>query len=248
MFKANNPFFTSSILSQSTRASAFTVSGTVNKAFILMMALILSASYVWISFFNSISTVGGITPSLSLWATVSGVAAFILAMITSFKPNVAKITAPLYAICEGVVIGSLSSYFELVYPGIVIQSVLLTFGTLIGMLIAYKTGLVVVTEKFRLGVIAATFGIAIFFVFSWIFSMFGFTLVSPKGPLSIGISLFIVGIAALNLVLDFDFIEQMEEYKVPSYMEWYGAFALLVTLVWLYIAFLQLLAKLKSEE
>ena len=151
---------------------------------------------------------------------------------------------------EGLFIGAVSALYEVRYPGIVMQAVGLTFGTLIALLLAYRSGVIRVTDNFRLGVVAATGGIALFYFATMILGFFGvqFPSIYGAGPLGIGVSVFVVIIAALNLVLDFDFIESGARAGAPKYMEWYGAFGLMVTLVWLYLEILRLLSKLRSRN
>ena len=174
----------------------------------------------------------------------------IVAVVTIFKKTWAPITAPIYALLEGLVLGSVSAMFEVRFPGIAIQSVGLTFGTLIALLLVYRSGLIKVTDNFRLGVVAATGGIALFYVATMILGFFGvrFPSIYGAGPLGIGISVFVVIIAALNLVLDFDFIESGARQGAPKYMEWYAAFGLMVTLIWLYLEILRLMSKLRSRN
>ncbi len=177
---------------------------------------------------------------------IGGIGGFIMALVTIFKKEWAPMTAPLYALLQGLFIGGISSMIEASYPGIVIQAVSLTFGTLAGMLFLYKSGIIQVTEKFRLGVFAATAGIAIFYLVTIALSFFGVNvpLMNGGGIWGIGFSVIVVIIAALNLVLDFDFIEQGAASKrLPQYMDWYAAFALMVTLIWLYLEILRLLSK-----
>ena len=159
-------------------------------------------------------------------------------------------TAPIYALLEGLVLGGISAVTEARYPGIGIQAVSLTFGTLFVLLLAYRSGLIQVTQKFRLGIIAATGGIALFYVLELVMGFFGFhfTSINGSGAIGIGFSLVVVAIAALNLVLDFDFIEKGVQYGAPKYMEWYGAFGIIVTLVWLYLEILRLLSKMRSRN
>ena len=166
---------------------------------------------------------------------------FILAMVTIFKKTWAPVTAPLYALVEGFFLGSISAMYELRFDGIVFQAVMLTFGTLFALLMAYRSGLIKATENFKLGVIAATGGIALVYLATIVLGFFGINipLIHESGIVGIGFSLFVIVIAALNLVLDFDFIENGVEQGAPKYMEWYGAFGLMVTLVWLYIEFLR---------
>jgi uncharacterized YccA/Bax inhibitor family protein len=171
-------------------------------------------------------------------------------MVTTFKKQWSPVTAPIYALLEGLVLGGLSAMLELRYPGIAIQAVSLTFGTLFVLLIAYRSGWIQVTQKFRLGIIAATGGIFVFYMLEMILGFFGvqFMSVNGNGIIGIGFSLIVVAIAALNLVLDFDFIEQGVQYGAPRYMEWYGAFGIMVTLVWLYLEILRLLSKMRSRN
>jgi uncharacterized YccA/Bax inhibitor family protein len=167
-----------------------------------------------------------------------------------FKKNWAIVTAPLYAVLEGLVLGGLSATFEARFPGIVIQAVGLTFGTLFALLLAYKSGVIKATENFKLGVVAATGGIALVYLAGFVLGFFGVSIPYIHGSGTIGIlfSLVVVVIAALNLVLDFDFIESGAASGAPKYMEWYAAFGLLVTLIWLYLEILRLLAKLRSRR
>jgi len=174
----------------------------------------------------------------------------IFALITTFKQQWAPVTAPVYALFEGMVLGGISAMLELRFPGIAIEAVCLTFGTLVVLLVAYRSGVIPVTEKFRMGVVAATGGIALFYVMEMILGFFHvhFTSVNGSGAIGIGFSILVVVIAALNLVLDFDFIERGVAAGAPKYMEWYGAFGLMVTLIWLYIEILRLLAKSRSRN
>ncbi len=174
----------------------------------------------------------------------------IFAMITIFKKTWAPVTAPLYALLEGLALGSLSSVLEVRYPGIAMQSVGLTFGTLLVLLLAYRYGLIPVTQKFRLGIVAATGAVMLFYIAEMLLGFFGihFTSVNGNGLVGIGFSVVIVIIAALNLVLDFDFIESGVRAQAPKYMEWYAAFGLMVTLIWLYIEILNLLSKVRSRN
>ena len=174
----------------------------------------------------------------------------IFAMITVFKKTWAPITAPIYAILEGLALGSISAMYEMRFAGLPMQAVGLTFGVLVALLLVYRTGIIRVTDKFRMGVVAATGGIFVFYLLTWILGFFGvrFPSVYGAGPLGIGISVAIVIVAALNLVLDFDFIESGARAGAPKYMEWYGAFGLMVTLIWLYLEILRLLSKLRSRD
>jgi uncharacterized YccA/Bax inhibitor family protein len=171
-------------------------------------------------------------------------------MVTIFKKEWSAITAPLYALAEGLFLGAISAFMETRYPGIGIEAVSLTFGTLFVMLIAYQSGLIKVTQKLRLGIVAATGGICVFYLMQMLLGFLGirFASINGSGILGIVFSFIVVAVAALNLVLDFDFIEQGVQAGAPKYMEWYGAFGIMVTLVWLYIEILRLLSKMRSRN
>ncbi len=171
-------------------------------------------------------------------------------MVTIFKKEWSPVTSPIYALLEGLALGGISAAIDLRYPGIAIQAVGLTFGTLFVLLLAYRSGLIQVTQKFRLGIIAATGGIMLFYLLEMVLGFFGirFMAINGSGPIGIAFSLFVVAIAALNLVLDFDFIEKGVQFGAPKYMEWYGAFGIIVTLVWLYLEILRLLSKLRGSR
>lgn len=229
---------------------AMTIEGTVNKTFLSLFILVGAAMYTWKMYFASMTPEGiGNTAAIIPWMIGGGIGGFIVAIITVFKKTWAPITTPLYAILEGLLLGGLSAFMESMYPGIVLQAVALTFGTLFSLLFAYKIGLIRATENFKLGVFAATGGIALIYLVSFVLGMFGTGIpyIHENGIIGIGFSAFVVVIAALNLVLDFDFIEKGAAAGAPKYMEWYATFGLLVTLVWLYIEILRLLAKLRSR-
>jgi uncharacterized YccA/Bax inhibitor family protein len=232
-----------------TQSESMTIRGTVNKTILMLMIVVLGATYTWKIFFDAPDQVTGASKILG-WMIGGAIGGFVVSLVTIFKKSWAAYTVPVYAILEGLFLGAISAFFNARFPGIVIQAVSLTFGTLFALLFAYKTGLIKATEKFKLGVIAATGGIAIFYFISFIISMFGvnMSIVWGNGLFSIGLSVFIVIIAALNLVLDFDFIEKGAMTGAPKYMEWFGAFSLLVTLIWLYIEFLRLLSKISSRD
>jgi uncharacterized YccA/Bax inhibitor family protein len=221
-----------------------TLNGTVNKTGILLLCAIATAAWTWHTFLQS-RDFSDVMPLM----LIGGLGGFIFAIVTIFKKEWSPVTAPIYALLEGLVLGGLSALLELRYPGIAMQAVALTFGTLFVLLLAYRSGLIRVTQKFRLGVVAATGGIAVFYLMEMLLGFFGihFTAINGSGFIGIGFSLFVVAIAALNLVLDFDFIEQGVQYGAPKYMEWYGAFGIIVTLVWLYLEILRLLAKMRSR-
>lgn len=252
--RSGNPSLNTQTFSESAKDATFnsyspadtmTLEGTVNKTGILLMLVVISAFYTWSMFFAS-----GSPESVMPIAMGGAIVGFVLALVTIFKKQWSGITAPLYAIAEGLFLGAISAIFEAQYPGIVIQAVGLTLGTLASLLFLYKTGIVKPTENFRLMVTSATMGIALLYLVSMLMNMFGsggIGFIHSNGLFGIGFSLFVVAIAALNLVLDFDFIEQGSEMGAPKYMEWFGAFSLMVTLIWLYLEMLRLLAKLRSR-
>jgi uncharacterized YccA/Bax inhibitor family protein len=222
-----------------------TAQGTANKALLLLLCVLVTASWIWSKYYQALNP-QVVTP----WVVVGAIGGFIVALVTVFKKKLAPITAPLYALLEGLVIGGVSALFEAQFPGIVIQAAALTLGTCLAMLLAFKTRLIQATENFKMGVVAATGGIALFYIITLVLGFFGIQMPLMYGSswASIGFSVFVVIIAALNLVLDFDFIEQGAAQRAPKYMEWYGAFGLMVTLIWLYLEMLRLLAKLRSRE
>jgi uncharacterized YccA/Bax inhibitor family protein len=222
-----------------------TLNGTVNKTGLLLICAMATAGWTWHLFMQS-RDMAEISP-LMMGGLIGGL---IFGLVTSFKREWAPATAPLYALCEGLLLGGISAMMDLRYPGIAVQAVGLTFGTLFVLLLAYRSGLIKVTQKFRLGVIAATGGIFLFYMAQMLLGFFGvrFFSVNGGGLIGIGFSLVVVGVAALNLVLDFDFIEQGVGMGAPKYMEWYGAFGIMVTLVWLYLEILRLLSKINSRN
>jgi len=224
------------------KGGVMTVEGTANKTALSLMILILSASWTW-----NLGMAGEPFMGLVMAGFIGG---FIVALITVFKMHLAPYTTPLYAALEGLALGGISVGFEMRYPGIASQAVFLTFGTLGALLLAYRSGLIRATEKFKMGVFAATGGIAVIYMLNFVMGFFGASipLIHSSGTFGILFSLAVVVIAALNLVLDFDFIEQGAVYGAPKYMEWYGAFSLLLTLVWLYMEILHLLSKLQSDD
>ena len=212
-----------------------TLDGAVNKTGILL-SLCFGGAFI-----------GWNIPLLMIPAAILG---FILALVTIFRsPAKAGSTAPLYALSQGIFLGGITMIFENQFPGIAIQAIGLTFRILASLLFCYKSGIIKPTENFRLMVFSATIGIGIVYLISILINLFGsgeeVMMIHSSGPVGIGFSLFVVGIASLNLVLDFDFIEEGAEQGMPKYMEWYGAFSLMVTLIWLYMEILRLLAKLR---
>lgn len=214
-----------------------TVPGTAIKTGVLLGVLVFAASVSW-------------TNPTPLVVFGGGIAGLILAIITVFSPRSSPFTAPMYAFAEGLLLGGVSQMVNTRFPGIAFQAMALTCGTLASLLIAYMAGIVRATEKFKLGVCAATGAIFLVYLVGFVLSFFGAGIpyIHGTGPIGIGFSLIVVVIAALNLVLDFDFIENGARNGAPKYMEWYGAFGLLVTLVWLYIEILRLLSKLRSND
>ena len=233
---------TFSVSSMTAGDEAMTIGGTVNKTALSLFILLISASYVW--------NRGADDPALWTFTMVGVIGGLVMAMATVFKQTWAPVTTPLYAALEGLALGGISVVFEDAYPGIVSQAVFLTFGTLAALLMAYRSGVIRATENFKLGVVAATGGIGVVYLLSFVLGFFGINipLIHSSGLFGILFSVFVVVIAALNLVLDFDFIEQGAERRAPKYMEWYGAFGLMVTLVWLYLEILRLLAKLQDRR
>ena len=231
--------------------SVMTIQGTVNKILIMMLLVLAGALYTWKLAYQAMQ-MDSLTASRAIlpWMIGGGLGGFIIAIITVFKRTWAPVTAPVYAILEGLFLGGISAFLEYQYPGIVIQAVALTMGILFALLFAYKSRIIKPTQNFRLGVFAATGGVAIVYLVSFLLNMFGVPVGYLHGNswLSIGINLAVIVIAALNLVLDFDFIERGAESSVPKFMEWYAAFGLIVTLVWLYLEILRLLSKLASRR
>ncbi|MAY06084.1 MAG: hypothetical protein CMO72_02760 [Verrucomicrobiales bacterium] len=233
-----------------------TLMGTVHKTGALLVILLVTASFTWSMVFDvgidkeTGRKVLAVSGPVGLFTIGGAIGGLIFALITIFKPRWAPFTAPIYAALEGLFIGGISAFAEKMYPGIVPQAAGLTFGILFALLGAYRSGLIRATENFKLGVCAATGGIFLVYLASFILGFFGIGIpfLHDASPIGIGISVFICIIAALNLVLDFDFIENGVEKGAPKYMEWVGAFGLMVTLVWLYIEILHLLMKLNSRR
>jgi uncharacterized YccA/Bax inhibitor family protein len=225
-------------------SGTMTMRGTVNKSAILLLITIVGAVYTW-------SAVrGGYSGAGMTYAGIGAFAGFILALITIFKQSLSPITAPIYAICEGLFIGGISAMYEAKTQGITLQAVMLTFGTFAGMLFLFQGNILRATPMFMKVVIGATVGIMLTYLLGFILSFFGIHLsIFGGGQIGILFSLAVVVIAALNLIIDFEFIKQSADSgNAPKYMEWYGAFGLLVTVVWLYISLLQLLSKLNGNN
>jgi uncharacterized YccA/Bax inhibitor family protein len=223
-------------------SDAMTLNGAINKTIVLFVLLLITAGWTW-------SQYTPLNPAAIQPYMFGGlIVGFILALATCFKPNWAPVSAPLYAIAEGFAIGGISAFYSAHAHGIVLQAVALTFGVMAAMLFLYRTGVIKVTEKFRMGLTAAIGGVFLFYLVTWIVGMFGVNTAVLFGGsgLSIGISLVIIGIAALSLVLDFDMMQRASVAGVPKYMEWYSGFALMVTLVWLYLEILRMLGNARQ--
>ncbi len=238
-FRSGNPALGSETFNISSHGmNTMTLEGAVNKTAIGLFLVMTTALITW----NNPS------PPLMFGGLIGG---FIIAIATIFKKDWAPFTVPVYALLEGLFLGGISKFFEINYPGIAAQAIFLTLGILGSLLLAYKSGLIKPTENFKLGIVAATGGIFLIYLINFVMSLFGSTgipMIHESGIIGIGFSVFVVIIASLNLVLDFDFIEAGVEQGAPKYMEWYGAFGLMVTLIWLYLEILRLLAKLNSRD
>ncbi len=252
--KSSNPVFGKSVFERtlaSEKAGYMTIEGTVNKTGLMLLILTFAAIFTWRKFFAAFDyspeTAMG---SVYVWLIVGVIGGLITALVTTFSPRRAAVAAPIYAVFEGLFLGGISAIFESMYPGLVMRAVSLTFGVFFILLMLYRSGKIRATGKFRMGVIAATGGIALIYFVSFITSLFGVNLGFMYGNsmLGIGFSLVVVVIAALNLILDFDFIERGAAAGAPKYMEWYGAFGLMVTLIWLYVEILRLLSRFASRD
>jgi uncharacterized YccA/Bax inhibitor family protein len=247
--QSNNPMLrTRNLPHAAAGGEVMTVNGTIGKTAILLILAAVTAGWTWLRF-DAALAVGGPQAAMAevmpfMWGGIIG--GLVLALITVFAQRWSGITAPLYALAEGFALGGISAAMELRFPDIVFQAVALTAGVLAVMLLAYRSGWIKVTDKFRMGVVAATGAIALLYLVDIglnAFTSISVPFIHEGGMLGIGFSLLVVGIAALNLVLDFDLIERMSAQRAPKYMEWYGAFGLMVTLVWLYLELLRLLSK-----
>lgn len=228
-------------------AETLTVIGTAQKTLFLLVLAVGTACFTWSKVFTGVQA----NPvAAMLWAFGGGMAAFITAVAIGFKSTWAPTLAPVYALAKGLFLGGVSAGLETRFPGIVVQAFGATFGTLAGLLLTYQSGLIKPTANLKLGVVAASSGICLVYLVSFVGVLLGFPIpyLHDAGPIGIGFSLFVVVIAALNLVLDFDFIEQAAERGVPKYLEWYGAFALMVALVWLFMAMLRLMSKVRGKH
>ena len=243
--RTSNPALNQSIMMQEAAyggEEAMTIGGAVRKTGILLVLNVIAASYVW-SLFMATANVGG-------WMLLGGIGGIIVALLTIFNQKIAAFTAPLYAVFQGLFLGGISALFETQFPGFVIQAVGLTFGTLFFLLFLYQAGVIRATDKFMRGLLAATGAICLVYLVSFILGLFSINIpyIHSAGPIGIFFSLAVVVIAALNLVLDFSLVEQAADAGAPKYMEWYSAFSLMVTLIWLYLEILNLLAKLQQSQ
>ena len=241
-YRTGNPVLTSNAFNiQSDYTDKMTIGGTVNKTFLSLLILVGSAYYSWTNI--------GIANILVL---PSIVISFIVAIITIRNKHWSPTTVPIYAVLQGIFLGVISNVFNSMYEGIVITAVSYTLCILFALLSIYRLGLIKATENFKLGIAAATGGIALLYIINFVMSFFGSGIplmdINNASMMSIGFSVFVIIIAALSLVVDFDFIEEGAEKGAPKYMEWFGAFGLMVTLVWLYLEILKLLAKLNSRK
>ena len=248
------------------KPTTMTVSGTVNKTYILLALCVASAVFSWslVVPADSVGADGQLHSKMSPLALmgIGGIGGLILALITIFKPRAAPITAPLYALFEGLLVGAISAYYAVAFGsatvggfdlniGMIFNAIILTFGMLGAMLLAWRTGIIKVTDRFRMIIVSAIGGIMLVYIIGFVMSYFfdsGIPLIHGSGPIGIGFSLVVIGIAGLSLALDFDFIARGVQAGAPKHMEWYAGFGLLVTLVWLYIEILHLLAKIQSRD
>lgn len=236
------------------QAETMRLSGTMSASAILLLLLVVAAWFGWQA--TSVTTAKNAAGQVrmtdfsvpaGIWIAMIG--AFVLAIVTCFKPKMARFSSPFYALGEGAFLGAISKLYNTQFDGIVLQAVLLTFGVFIMMLVLYATGTIKVTDRLRRGIFAAMGAILLVYLFSFVASLFGSSvpLVNSSSPLGIGLSLVIVGVASMNLLTDFDFIERQVAAGAPRYMEWFGAFGLMLSLVWLYLEILRLLSKLRSR-
>ncbi len=246
--RSSNPVMSGRIFDKaaavSTDSGVMTINGTINKTGLMLLLVIAAASYTWKMVMGSNPAIAG------TFAIAGAIGGFIMALVTVFSPKSSPFTAPVYAILEGLFLGAISAIINAAYPGVAFQAVLLTIGTLFTMLFLYRSGRIRATPRFRRGVMMATGAVFFAYMISWIMSLFGMPVgfIYSAGPLGILVNLVIIVIAALNLIMDFDFIEKGSQMAAPKYMEWYGAFGLMVTLIWLYIEFLRLLARFSGRD
>jgi uncharacterized YccA/Bax inhibitor family protein len=246
LFKTSNPALNENTFQGPIAAAgeAMTLQGAVNKTGFLLLCVVGTAAWTW-------GIAHSTAPQAALpWMIGGIIGGLIFALVTVFKKQWSPITAPIYALCEGLVLGGISALLEKQYPGIAIQAMGLTFGVAAVMLVLYTSRVLRATPKFTMGVIAATGGVFILYMVDMVMSLFGHqvALLNSSGPWGIGLSVVIVIIAALNLILDFGFVETGVQSGAPKYMEWYGAFGIMVTLIWMYLEILRLLAKMRDNR
>ncbi|HEY4060312.1 MAG TPA: Bax inhibitor-1/YccA family protein [Puia sp.] len=253
LFESSNPTLSEKIFTRNidhSNTEVMTVRGSIQKFGFLLLMVTAGAAYTWKLYFEA----KGPTMMTLFWIGLIG--GLISGLIISFKPTTAKYLAPAYGLLEGFVIGGLSAIvndsFKGKYPNIVLQAVILTFGVAFAVFLLYNFRIIKPTQKFKAIIISASFGILLFYMVYFILGLFGvqmsFMSWNDSSPLGIGINLFVIAIAALSLVLDFERLEVGEQMGAPKYMEWYGAFGLLVTMVWLYIQILKLLSRFASNR
>lgn len=244
-FQSNNPILKpGAFAGEVSSGQTMTIQGTVNRTGVLLLCVVVGAAWTW-----------GLShspePENALpWTFGGAIGGFALALVTIFKKNWAPLTSPMYALLEGLFLGGVSSFFEARYPGIAMQAISLTFGIMAVMLVAYSFRILRATPKFVLGVVIATGGVCLTYLINAIMIAFfhsQISVLSNGTPLAIGISILIVIIAALNLIIDFDMIEQAARVGAPKYMEWYGAFGLMISLIWLYLQVLRLLGNARRR-
>jgi len=246
--RSSNPVMTGNIFEKAgavtSGSSVMTINGTINKVGLMLLLVVGAAAYTW----NMV--MGEDAGRAGTFAIAGAIGGFIVALITVFRPRSSALTAPIYAILEGLFLGAISAIINARYPGVAFQAVLLTIGTLFTMLFLYRSGRIRATPRFRRGVMMATGAVFFAYLVSWILGLLGMPMgfMHSSGPLGILINLVIIVIAALNLIMDFDFIEKGSQMGAPKYMEWYGAFGLMVTLIWLYIEFLRLLSRFSGRN
>ncbi len=226
-------------------ARVMTVNGTITATGVLLVLLLASATVGWMAAPSYADGEAGL-PGLAIVGILVG---FVCAIVVHFKPMLSKILGPVYALAQGFFLGAISKAYESFYDGIVVQAVGATLGVFAVMLLLYRTQIIKVTDRFRRIVIMATLGLMVFYLISFVISLFGgnVSFLSSASLLGIGFSVFAAGLAAMNLALDFDFIEKGAEQRLPKGMEWYAAFGLVITLVWLYLELLRLLSKLQQR-
>ena len=244
-FNSNNPMLRKSVFTKATSeldGELMTRGGAIGKTVVLFILLLAGAAFAWSSGYSLLASPAG-------WITLV-IAGTALSFATAFIPRISPVTSPIYALVEGLLIGALSAAFAAVYNGIVLEAVLISIGIFVVTLVFYSAGIIRVTNRFRMGVLIATLGIGFTYLASFAFSLFGLRtpLFNDNGLLGIAINLFIVIIAGLNFMLDFDYIDRASQMGAPKYMEWYMGFSLMVTFVWLYMEVIRLLSRIQGSS